>query len=512
MIAAALALSTAASAQCVERLLPPSGGLDVRFGDALAVEGERVAVGAPRAAPVPNGRRGAVYVYVLHGQWVLEAELTGSGTVAGDQLGYSVAMEDTLLAAGSTGNDEAAPGAGAVYVYERGASGWSESAKLLPSQPELGMEFGSAVALSEGRLFVGARGAVPGGAVFVFERGPGGWMEVARLEAGSSGSSIGRSLDAEGERVLVGGHHETFSFVNQGGGWVLEDELTPSQPFAGFGTDVALDGERAVVGSPDTNSAVLFRRQGSAWVQRGQLSAPPSAPGTSFGHGVDLAGDWLAVGAPGVNGESGNDVGALFLFRRDGAGWELTYSFVDSAQPAQGRLGDAVAVQGSTFFAGAPAWYAIPPGSVLVYDLPLSTRSFCFCDQGGTCANGEPTSGCENSTHAGSTLVPCGSDGAAADDLLLTAADMPPGAPALLISGTRETLAPFGDGRLCTGGAVARLEVRFGPSATYGPGLAARGGFAAGDRPLFQVWYRDPAGPCGAGFNLTSGVEITYAP
>ena len=39
------------------------------------------------------------------------------------------------------------------------------------------------------------------------------------------------------------------------------------------------------------------------------------------------------------------------------------------------------------------------------------------------------------------------------------------------------------------------------------------GGWSSGDTRYFQVWYRDPiGGPCGSGFNLTSGVEATFAP
>jgi hypothetical protein len=39
------------------------------------------------------------------------------------------------------------------------------------------------------------------------------------------------------------------------------------------------------------------------------------------------------------------------------------------------------------------------------------------------------------------------------------------------------------------------------------------GGWASGDLRRFQTWYRDPTGsPCGAGFNLSHGVEVTFTP
>ena len=41
--------------------------------------------------------------------------------------------------------------------------------------------------------------------------------------------------------------------------------------------------------------------------------------------------------------------------------------------------------------------------------------------------------------------------------------------------------------------------------------LIIRGGhIVPGATWNFQGWYRDPAGPCGTGFNLTNGTSITF--
>ena len=71
----------------------------------------------------------------------------------------------------------------------------------------------------------------------------------------------------------------------------------------------------------------------------------------------------------------------------------------------------------------------------------------------------------------------------------------------------------FGDGLRCAGGAVQRLGVRLtdsAGSASWAAGLRALGGWDAGDTKRFQAWYRDPSnGPCGTGFNLTQGVQVS---
>ena len=70
-------------------------------------------------------------------------------------------------------------------------------------------------------------------------------------------------------------------------------------------------------------------------------------------------------------------------------------------------------------------------------------------------------------------------------------------------------------GLRCSGGVVTRFDIatpNAGGSATWGPGLAGQGGWIAGETRFFQTWYRDPAGPCGSGFNLTNAVSVTFTP
>jgi len=132
------------------------------------------------------------------------------------------------------------------------------------------------------------------------------------------------------------------------------------------------------------------------------------------------------------------------------------------------------------------------------------------------CGNGDSNAGCANSTGSGGLLTGQGSASAAADDLRPTLSGVPAGRPALLFAGTNALAgAPFGDGMRCAGGTIKRLGTRTADgsgSASWGPGIATAQGWVAGDLRNFQVWYRDPTGPCSAGFNTTNGLAVTYLP
>lgn len=95
-----------------------------------------------------------------------------------------------------------------------------------------------------------------------------------------------------------------------------------------------------------------------------------------------------------------------------------------------------------------------------------------------------------------------------------------PGNAALFFQGTTRTAGGagvvFGDGLRCVGGSTRRLQIRIpgptGAAATTFP-LAGAGGATPGLTLYYQVWYRDSLStPCGGGFNLSNGLELTWEP
>ncbi len=149
---------------------------------------------------------------------------------------------------------------------------------------------------------------------------------------------------------------------------------------------------------------------------------------------------------------------------------------------------------------------------------PVGTP-FCLGDGGGTpcpCGNtGAAGAGCANATGSGGTLVAGGSTSVGADDIEFSVSGLPANKPSLLFVGDASLGlgGPFGDGLLCVGGQIQRLDVLFtdgAGAATWPTGQSVQGGWAAGDQRWFQVWYRDTTGPCNGLFNTSSGLDVSF--
>lgn len=130
------------------------------FGYSVAIDGDRVAVGAPGF----NGAAtdvGCVYIYRRESfapYWIFDIKKTGSLSAANERLGHSVAVSNFYVAAGAPGYNS---GAGLVYTYNRSSS-YAGAAAVNPSAPT-GSGFGSSIAVTNNILTVGAPNETVGG-------------------------------------------------------------------------------------------------------------------------------------------------------------------------------------------------------------------------------------------------------------------------------------------------------------------------------------------------------------
>jgi len=144
------------------RLVASDGESEDRFGVAVALAGDWIAVGADLEQS--NGK-GAGAVYLYSGPDWSEFKMIPSDGHADQGFGFALDASGDTLIVGAVLDDQQGDKSGAVYVYRRESSGWQRQAKLLAEGGKPGDRFGGAVALHEGRLLAGAYGATVDGAV-----------------------------------------------------------------------------------------------------------------------------------------------------------------------------------------------------------------------------------------------------------------------------------------------------------------------------------------------------------
>jgi len=158
------------------------------------------------------------------------------------------------------------------------------------------------------------------------------------------------------------------------------------------------------------------------------------------------------------------------------------------------------------------------PGAILGSG---SSSAFCLGDGGGTpcpCGNNSTSGGCANGTGSGGLLSATGQASLATDTLVLAGTNLIPSQPGLYFQGNNAVNGgsgvQFGDGLRCAGGGVIRLQVRFASASGESEtniSVSASGMPAPGDVKRYQLWYRDPVTTtCGAQFNLSNGLEVTW--
>lgn len=230
----------------------------------------------------------------------------------------------------------------------------------LDSAAQLGPQFGAAVDVAGGQLFVGeGRNLLQPGSVFVFDQtADGSWAETERLMVASIDSpadGFGRSLSADGMWLAVGASDaETVTIYRKSdsGSWTEHMRLVHDEP--GFGSNVVLDVPHLLVtaeGNADTASSVhAYRLEGQDWMPYGEFKAEDREARDQFGAEVIVVGARAFIGAP----ASGEGRGHVYDFRWTGNKW----AFNRALQPQRGATGDqfgsALAWSDGILMVGAP--------------------------------------------------------------------------------------------------------------------------------------------------------------
>ena len=115
------------------------------LGGAIAIDTDTLVVGARKL----NSNTGAAYVFTRSGtSWSQQAKLTGSDITTNDLFGWSVDISgDTIVVGAKDKSSGSTTNVGAVYVFTRSGTTWSQQAKLTASDAAANNELGNAKAI-----------------------------------------------------------------------------------------------------------------------------------------------------------------------------------------------------------------------------------------------------------------------------------------------------------------------------------------------------------------------------
>ncbi len=354
---------------------PAVQGNNDQFGFSISLDsdGDTLAVGVPFEdsaiggvsvmAPSDNnnmGSSGAVYIFVRIGDvWSQEAYIKSAVPNSGDLFGQDVDLsgDGNTFIAGIPNEDIGGSNYGAVEVYTRTGSNWSQQQVITADNPGSDDQFGFSVSIStdSSTIIAGAvaedgngRGVNSGtgssnnagssGAAYIYVDNAGIYQQTAYLKSFNSdaGDLFGRRVDitGDGSMALVSAHQE--------------------------------DGSGIGVNPPDDNNSnasgavYLFTLTNGTWTQTQYFKASNTESSDFFGFNIVISGDGtrVLIGATrersngtGINPPSQENnsifnVGAVYLLEKTEFGYGQK-AYIKASNSGNGdEFGSAVSLSG----------------------------------------------------------------------------------------------------------------------------------------------------------------------
>ncbi|MEE9129003.1 MAG: FG-GAP repeat protein [Phycisphaerales bacterium] len=337
----------------VQKLFASDGDPDDHFGWEMSIWKDTAIIGVP--LDDDNGTNaGSAYVYQkIRDEWVEMAKLLPAEVEEQDRFGVFVSIFGDTILVSATADDDNGSDAGAVYVFEKIDGVWIQIAKLLASDGEASDRFGSFVSIFGETISVGAQAdddnGLNAGAVYVFEKIDDVWIQVTKLLAsdGEQYDELGRSGCMWEDTMVIG---------------AIQDD------------DLALN----------SGAAYVFEKVGGVWQEVAKLTAADGGYLDELGWRVSVHGDTALIGAH-KDDENGFHSGSAYVFERVDGKWKQTAKLLASDGEEEDTFGFKLNVVGNTAIVGA--WREgenKPP-----YDYPHTGAAYVFHKTGSVWAETE---------------------------------------------------------------------------------------------------------------------------
>jgi len=355
--------ATTASGQVINedlKIYTLDGSSNDQIGNAVAVAGGVIGMGASGEDEF-GSNSGAVYLFdAVTGVQLFKLHADDAAT--SDNMGQSIAMDNGVLVAGATGDDDNGSGSGSVYLFD--VTTGLQTRKLVPDDGAASDKFGKSVAISGNLVAVGAStdddNGSNSGSAYLFHASTGEQLYKLLPDDGDASDAFGLSIAMSDGIIAVGAP------LDEGGGSVyLFDAITGNQfakliggdAFSGdqFGDSVAISDGIVVVGSPahddngaNSGSAYLFAA--SSGFQLLEIKPLDGEQADLFGRSVAISGGVVVVGALGDD-DNGSAAGSAYFF--DASDGTQISKLLASDGAGSDVFGQSVAVSGGFAVVGA---------------------------------------------------------------------------------------------------------------------------------------------------------------
>lgn len=390
---------TKETAPLVYTLPNPTPAAGEFFGSTLAAEGNVLVVGNSMA----ENERGEIHIYNLASGELIRTVVSPAAEGERERFGAALSLKSNMLAIGAP---HGAGQQGRVYVYNLGGSTPDQPIHIIenPEPGIVGEFFGSAVAISYPDLLVGNPGDVRNGAN---QYGCSHRYDLASATPGipvfkginstpthgeGLGSAVGLLHYNDVSMNLVGVPNN--STIAPGAGavgywrhgnstiqyWTYPKRRIPN----GFGTEVAMDGTRIAVGSPSANLVttnagrvdIYDRTSINPGTPVMTLAPPEAVTGDEFGSKIALSGRHLAVAAPPRDAPGGYNTGRVYIYDFEYIHPTLPRHILDCPEPIlsypQQNFGRVMDLENGTLAITQQASLT-KEGKIFVYDLSSNT-------------------------------------------------------------------------------------------------------------------------------------------
>lgn len=265
------------------------------YGDSIAVGAPQESRDAQGANMIGSAGAVYLFHKNSNGEWVHQQKLVASSRYGAAKLGTSVSLFEESLVAGAPGDSTSQGATGSLYIFEKSNNSWSQIQKVTGSNLDNFAQLGHSVDHDDQYIIAGApaegkdSAGLPSsslnhaGAVYIFDKTSSLWTEVEKVVASDrqAHDSVGWSVALDQNFFAVGSSQGTSgsgsaylfernSFLNSGWNETQKVQASDAKANAHFGWSVALSANVFAVGAKqeteDSNQMNPLVRSGAAYV------------------------------------------------------------------------------------------------------------------------------------------------------------------------------------------------------------------------------------------------------